>query len=557
MNATIAKPAHMVLRQCRPAMIATFGFSLAINLLMFTGPLYMISVYDRVLTSRHEATLLSLSLLAAGALALYGALELLRARILVRSGIVFDRALAAPLAARTFGSASRAGSQPLRDLDQLREFLTGSAPVVFCDLPWTPLFVVMAYCMHPLLGHAALAGIMGLLVLTLSAEMLTRKPLQGAQEAAQVAAGLAAAAVQNRETVAAFGMARRLAGQWSVRHDAVLSLQARASDRASLIVAISKTYRMILQSGILGLGVWLAIRQEIGAGAIFAANLLVGRALQPVDQIVQHWKAFIGARGAWARVAQTLGNGPQPAEAMDLPRPRGEMAVEGLVLRAEGVARPILAGINFRLPAGEMLTVVGQSGAGKSSLLRTLVRVCSPASGVVRLDGAALEQYDDERRGGLVGYLPQAVELFAGTVADNIARFGYVDAAAVVEAAQMAGVHEMILRLPKGYETDIGASGSALSGGQRIGLARALYGKPALLVLDEPNSNLDLAGEEALARALEGARRAGTTIVVSSHRQPLVAMADRVLVLAEGTQQLYGPRAEVLEKMAPRPVRAA
>lgn len=550
-------------RACRPAFLATVGFSLTINVLMFTGPLYMISIYDRVLPSRHTGTLIALSGLALAALALYGALELIRSRILIRAGTVFDRMLARPLVehvlSRPAMAVQTAGSQTLRDLDQLREFLTGAAPVVFCDAPWTPLFVLLAWLMHPLLGLAALGGIVGLFVLTFAAEVLTRPVLRTASLAAMQAAGISTAALRNREVLVALGMAGRFADRWTAKHGEVLSLQTCASDRAALIVALSKTYRLMLQSGMLGLGAWLAIHQEISVGAVFAANLLIGRALQPVEQAVQHWKGFITAREAYARLKIVLAGEASAVERMDLPAPIGSVCVEQLAVKAPEAGRPGLVGVSFSLAAGEMLTVVGASGSGKSTLLRALVNVWTPFAGTVRLDGATLDQYAPDRLGASIGYLPQDVELFAGTVGENIARFGGMEAGKVVAAARMAGVHDLILRLPKGYDTEIGPGGSALSGGQRqrIGLARALYDNPSLIVLDEPNSNLDVNGETALARAIDAARAAGSTVIVSSHKQSLVAMADRLLVLAEGTQQMFGPRAAVLEKIAPRPAIAA
>lgn len=551
------------LRACRPAFLATVAFSLAINLLMFTGPLYMIEVYDRVLLSRHTGTLLALSGLALAAFALYGALELIRSRILIRSGTIFDRALARPLIervlSRSTASTEAQGAQSLRDLDQLRDFLAGSAPVVFCDAPWTPLFVGLAWLMHSWLGLAALAGIGGLLVLTLATEWATRPALNAATASASAAAQISATAMRNRDVVAALGMAGRFADRWSGKHEAVIALQTRASDRAALIVSLSRTYRLILQSGMLGLGAWLAIHQEITVGSMFAANLLIGRALQPVEQVVQHWKGFIVAREAYARLTAVLAAGEGPAQRMDLPAPTGHVSVEQLAVCAPHAAKPALAGVSFRLAAGEMMTVVGASGAGKSTLIKALVNVWSPTAGAIRLDGATLAQYAPERLGSAIGYLPQEVELLAGTIGENIARFGETDAEKVVAAARMAGVHDLILRLPNGYDTEVGPGGSVLSGGQRqrIGLARALYDKPALIVLDEPNASLDLSGEAALAEALEAVRAGGATVIVSTHKPALVSMADKLLVIADGTQQMFGPRAEVLERIAPRPLRVA
>ncbi|WP_237153026.1 type I secretion system permease/ATPase [Oryzibacter oryziterrae] len=553
-------PLASAFRACRPALVTTAVFSAAINLLTFTGPLYMLSVYDRVIPSRHQGTLLALSLIALAAFVLYGALELVRSRILIRTGVVFDRHLAEPLALRLLAApgTDRSG-QPLRDLDNLRDFLTGAAPIVFCDAPWTPLFVLLAFSLHAWLGWAALAGIAGYAVMALASELATRKPLGTAMEATLAAARISSEAFGRRDVLAAMGMTGRFASRWSAAHDAVVSAQASASDRAAHISALSRSYRVALQSGMLGLGAWLAIHEQISVGAMFAANMLMSRALSPVEHAVQHWKSLVTARATVRRIAAALGAQAEATTPMDLPAPQGTLSVEGLVVRLAPTAKATLAGIGFRLEPGEMLTVVGASGAGKSTLLRTLVKAQSLTAGTVRLDGAALDHYRPEALGKAVGYLPQDIELFAGSVADNIARFGTVEADKVVAAARMAGVHEMILRLPSGYDTDIGPGGSTLSGGQRqrIALARALYDLPALIVLDEPNSNLDLNGEAALAEALRAARAAGSTVVVSSHKPALVDMADKLLVLADGAQQLFGPRQEVLARMTPRAVRAA
>lgn len=556
-------PLARAVRAYRPVLVATAGFSMAINLLLFTGPLYMIQVYDRILTSRSLGTLVALSALAAGALVVYGVIEWIRSRILVRAGIVFDAAVARPLFARLLSRdvATEPGRamQTLRDLDGLREFLTGTAPVVFCDAPWTPLFVVLAFLMHPVLGVAAIVGILGLALLAVATDRASRPVLDAAQGEARAAAAFAVTATGNREAVVAMGLAGRFTTRWAALHDRVLALQTRASDQAGLLVAATKTYRLILQSGVLGLGAWLVIDGEIGAGAMFAANLLLARALGPVEQAAQHWRAFVGARDLHARLAAVLAEAETAAAPMDLPAPKGRLDIENVTVIAPSSGRVLLSGVSFSVAAGEVLVVLGSSGAGKSTLMRTLVDAWRPAAGCVRLDGATLDRWGAERLGSAVGYLPQDIELFAGTVAENIARFDEIDAAAVVEAARAAGVHEMILRLPEGYDTDVGPGGAVLSGGQRqrLALARALYRRPALVVLDEPNSNLDAAGEAALADAVRILKAAGSTVILSSHRPALIDLADQVLVLADGTRRLHGPRDEVMARIAPRPVRAA
>lgn len=556
-------PLARALAACRPILWATGLFSLAINVLLFTGPLYMIQVYDRVLTSRSEGTLLALSGLAAGALLLYGAVEWLRSRILVRTGMLLDRQLARPLFERLLARDAPAepgqAAQALRDLDSLREVLTGTAPVVLCDTPWTPLFVMLAWALHPLLGVVALIGIAGLLLLALATDRLARPTLDAAAGEARAAARLAATATAHRDVVLAMGMGERFTARWSAPHEATLALQTRASDRAALLTAAAKTWRLLLQSGILAVGAWLVIHQEISAGAMFAANLLIGRALAPVEQAAQHWRSLVAARQTHARLASAFAGWSPDAAPMELPMPRGRLDVEDLAVRAAGDGRVLLSGVSFRLEPGTVLALLGASGSGKSTLLRALVDVVRPAQGCVRLDGATLECWGADQRGAAIGYLPQDIELFCGTVAENIARFGAVEPAQVVAAARAAGVHEMILRLPQGYDTDIGPGGVALSGGQRqrIALARALHGQPALVVLDEPNSNLDAAGEAALAEAVRALRVHGTTVVLSSHRPALVELADRVVVLAEGSCRLEGPRAEVMAGLAPRAVQAA
>lgn len=547
----------------RPALLAAAGFSLVTNLLAFASPVYMLQVYDRVLASRSEETLIAVSGLALGAFGLAGAIEVLRARILVRAGIAFDRVLAAPLFDAVLGSEIRGGrggsGQALRDMDTVREFLMGAAPAVLCDAPWAPLFLVLAFLIHPAIGWLSLTGMVLLLAMTLLAEAATRRTLRSAGQAAAEAAGVSAAALRGAEAVRANGMSGAMAARWLARHEASLALQARASDRAGLLVALTRTVRIALQSAVLGLGAYLVIEQQMAAGAMFAATLMLGRAIAPVEQAVQHWKGFVTAREAWRRIGALLDAVPEATRPMPLPAPSGAVSIEGLAVVPPGADRATLSGVSLTIAAGEVIGIVGPSASGKSTLLRALVGVWQPARGAVRLDGASLDGYEADALGRSLGYLPQDVELFAGTVAENIARFGAVDTEAVVSAARAAGVHDMILRLPQGYDTRLGAGGTSLSGGQRqrIGLARALYGMPALIVLDEPNASLDAAGEEALAAAIRAAAAVGSTVVLSSHKPSLLAVADRIAVIADGTLKMAGPRDAVIARLAPKsPVRA-
>ena len=553
---------HEGLRAIAPPFATAVVFSFFLNLLMFVSPLYMLQIYDRVLGTRNLVTLGEITVIAAILLLVWAALETLRSRLLVRAGMLFDERFAAPMFRAVHRGILRRpdmiNAQYLRDVDGIREFFTGAGLIAFCDLPWFPVFVGVSFILHPWFGWIASVGGAVTLVLALLNEVMTRKTLLLASKANLTAGGDAQAAFRNAEVVHAMGMLGALVERWSRHHRAGVGLQARASDRAGAILAFTKFFRMFLQTSILGTGAYLAVGHEISAGMMIAASIVIGRALQPIEVAVGNWKGFLAAREAWGRMKalhQAIGVEP---ERMRLPRPNGVLIVDDVVAAAPGGKTPVLRSVSFSLGAGEILGVVGPSAAGKSSPARVLVGVWRTAAGAVRLDGNELAHWDPQELGQHIGYLPQDVELFAGSVADNIARFGAIDNEAVLEAAKLAGCHELIQNLPEGYNTNIGDGGQALSGGQRqrVALARCLYRAPSLLVLDEPNANLDLAGDEALLTTLQRLKAAGTTVVLITHKINILSVVDKIMLLGDGTVRAFGARDEVLRRLAgPKVVR--
>jgi PrtD family type I secretion system ABC transporter len=547
------------LATCRSAFFMTAAFSAFINLLMLVSPLYMMQVYDRVLHSRSEATLMMLTLITVGLLGVMALLEVIRSRILVRVGGRMDQLLSERILSAQFqASLHRIGANPgqaSRDFDTVRQFLTGAGIFAFFDAPWTPLILALMFMFHPVLGLIALCGGILLFGLALINEAVTKKPLEAANKNAVIAAGAIDSSMRNAEVLEAMGMFGNFRDRWAARREEILRLQAIASDRAGVIMGLTKFIRLLLQTAILGGGAWLAIHEQISPGLIIAGSIMMGRALAPVEQAIGTWKQFVGARIAHRRLTELLNRVPKYQERTALPRPTGDLKVETVVVVPPGSSAPTLSRVSFDLAAGQILGVIGPSGAGKSTLARLLVGAWRPYAGTVRVDGADLHNLDPEARGDFMGYLPQDVELFDGSVAENIARFGEMDSEAIVTAAKRAGVHDMILRLPQGYDTPIGTGGCALSGGQRqrIGLARAVYGGPCLVILDEPNSNLDDEGESALVHAISELKRAGTTVVIISHRPSILGVTDQILVLAEGAVRMFGNRAEVLARFT-RPV---
>lgn len=527
------------------------AFSFVINLLQLTAPLYMLQVYDRVLNSRNEMTLLMLTILVVALFLVMAAIEFVRSRVLVRVGAAMEAKLNDRVFDAAFEATLRRGGnarQALTDLTQLRQFMTGNGPFVLFDAPWFPIYLAVIFLMHPLIGWFSVGAALILVALTAVTEMATQKPLAEANKYANEATNFAHNNLANAEVVEALGMLPALRDRWKKKHVQHLVLQAVASDRAGLISSVTKFVRVTSQSLILGLGAWLAIKNELSPGGMIVGSILMGRALAPIDQLIGNWKGFVQARLAYDRLGQLLAAFPARPPRMSLPAPKGEVVVEGVVLTPPGGTVPVLRGVSFAIPTGAIVGVIGPSGSGKSTLARALVGVWTPQAGKVRLDGADVSSWDKAELGRYLGYLPQDIELFDGTIAENIARFGSIEAPLVVAAAQAAGVHEMILRFPQGYDTPIGPGGAVLSGGQRqrVGLARALYGDVRLIVLDEPNSNLDDVGEAALVQALLRLKAQGKTVVVITHRTSVLAAVDRLLVMRDGTVQVYGPRDEVL-----------
>lgn len=549
-----------VLRKCRGNVIAVIIFSFFLNLLVFVGPLYMLQIYDRVLASRSTVTLLVLSGLAIALFVVYAILEIVRSRILVRTGVLFDDLLALDVLRTAFrGYVRRPGQaygQAPRDVDALREFITGAGVIAFCDAPWVPIFIGVCFMMHPWIGAVALVGAIVIFALAISNEIATRKTLAEASGSAIVANQYVQSSLRNSETVHALGMSRGILSRWSDLHLDTLALQARASDRAGAIMGCFKAVRMMLQVAILGVGAYLVIGGELTAGSLVAASIIMGRALAPVEAAVGQWKQFVNARSAYGRLKQLLTIMPEEAPRMALPRPDGNISLENVFVIPPGSTAPTVRNFSISIKAGEVVAVVGASGAGKSSLARALVGVWPPSSGTVRIDGSDIRHWDAEELGPYLGYLPQEVELFAGTIAENIARFGEIDPQQVIAAAALAGAHEMIQTLSGGYDTRVGEGGRALSGGQRqrVALARALYGDPRILVLDEPNASLDQDGEKALQNAIVSAKKLGITVVVISHRTALLAVVDKVAVMVDGVMARYDrPEIVFASQVPPRP----
>ena len=527
-----------------------------VNVLALTGSFYMLQVYDRVLSSKSVPTLLALSLIALLLYLFQGALEITRSQLLVRIGNRLDRSLvgAAHEAAVRLPLHGRHGSeaqQPLRDIDTIRSFLGGQGPVAILDMPWMPLYVAFIFILHPVLGLVTLAGAVVLVGLTLWTERLTQEPAREVVKYAAERSALADAATRNAEVLHAMGFRHRAQQHYARASGDFLRAQERLSDLTGGFSATSRILRMILQSAIIGLGAYFTIRGNMSAGAIIACSIAASRAYAPIEIAIAHWKSFVSARQSVERLRTVLSSMKSAELPLVLPRPSKSLSVENVHVAVPGSQRLVVAGVSFELNAGQALAVIGQSAAGKSTLARAMVGVWTASRGTVRLDGATLDMWSNADLGSYIGYLPQDVELFDGTIKDNISRFEEdPPSKAVIAAAQAAGVHEMILRLPDGYETRLGERGTALSAGQRqrIALARALYGEPFLVVLDEPNSNLDAEGEEALTAAIRSVRERGGIVIVIAHRPGVLAAVDTVAVMGNGQLVAFGPRDEVLRK---------
>jgi len=545
------------LRDCSAALVGVVVFSGLMNVLTLTGPIFMLQVYDRVVPSKSVSTLLGLALITTLLYAALGFFDQLRARILIRVGAyvdevihpkVFKAVVTLPLRTSLAGD----GLQPLRDLDQIRNFISGGGPAAFSDLPFLPIQIIICFLIHPFIGWATVFGATVIFLLTLATDVSVRRlTLQVSEKSSQRLAVLESGR-RNAEALRALGMVGRLAERWASINRAYEDSHVKVLERSGGFAGVSRVFRMMFQSGVLGVGAYLVISQEASFGVIIAASILSARALQPVEQLVANWRGFVASRQGWRRLKTTLANFHDNAAPMALPDPKASLTVESLAVVPPASQRPAVVDVSIALNAGNGLGVIGPSGAGKSSLVRAIIGAWIPFRGRVRLDGASLDQWDSDALGRHVGYLPQDVELFAGSVADNISRFEVdADPATIVQAARAAGVHEMILRLPNGYATEIGEAGSALSAGQRqrIALARALYREPFVVVLDEPNSNLDAEGDAALTQAILSVRQRGGIAIVVAHRPSALEGCDLVLAMTNGTVAAFGQKEEVLRKV--------
>jgi ATP-binding cassette subfamily C protein EexD len=547
---------QLALKNCRGSFAIVGFFSFFVNLLMLVPSLYMLQLYDRVLSSGSQVTLLMLTLLMVMLMVVMGALEWMRSAILVRVSNRIEMNLNQRLYDAVFRMSLYTGgrgasTEALNDLTNLRQFLTSAGVFAFFDAPWIPIYMFVMFAFHPLLGWMAIGGGLVLVVIAIINHNVTNPPLRDSNKFQMAASGMTSASIRNAEVIESMGMLDNIRSLWLKNNLHSLSYQSKASQRAGFLANFSKTFRMLLQSLVLGAGAYLAINQEISPGLMIAGSILLGRALAPIDLMIGSWKGFISARQQYDRLNNLLSQIPRPEEKMALPVPTGNIFLESAVVGAPGTRTPIIKGIKLSIEAGESVAVVGPSGAGKSTLARAILGIWPCLSGKIRLDGADIFSWNRADLGPHIGYLPQDIELFDGTISENISRFGDLDPEAVVKAAQMSGVHDLILQFPDGYDTVIGATGGVLSGGQRqrIGLARAIYGDPILVVLDEPNSNLDQLGELALSEALEQMRTKGITVIIITHRPSVLAQVDKVLFIKDGRAEMYGPREEVLSKL--------
>lgn len=557
MTDTNASPRYKELFEAFKAVRAYFIyagiFSAAVNILMLVPIIYMMQVYDRVISSGSLSTLTMLTLIMVFLLAALGGFEWVRSMILISASNKIEQHLRNRVFDATFKNALMSGgmnngAQPNSDLSSLRQFLTGNGLFAFFDAPWFPIYVAIMFMFHYTFGVVAILSGIVMVALAYVTEKVTTTRLKDANSESNWVNSQIIGSVRNAEVIAAMGMIENIRRRQQIRADRVLVLQTDASKWAGLLTTLSKSFRVITQSLILGLGALLALKQEISPGMMIAGSLLLGRALAPIDMLVGSWKGFSVARAQYERLGQLLERVPVDEDTMRLPAPEGNLTAEQLIVTPPGSRNPVVRGVTFELKAGEALGIVGPSASGKSSLARALLGIWPTASGKVRLDGADIASWDRRDLGPYVGYLPQDIELFDGSISENICRFGKVDADKIVAAAKLAGVHELILRLPQGYDTVIGGSGGILSGGQRqrIGLARAVYGDPRLLVLDEPNSNLDDQGEKELAAALQRLKAQGCTVIVITHRTMVLLGVDKVLVMKDGAAVSFGPKDQVL-----------
>jgi len=543
-------------RQGRTIFTAVFVFSIFVNLLMLTGPLYMMQVYDRVLASRSVETLAALTILVGFLFLMMGLLDYSRGRLMARVGARFQntldrRVFSAIMTKATYDNSGKVLPTGLRDLEAIQRLFSSPILLALCDIPWTPVFLMVIFIFHPWLGILATVGGLILIVITFLNQKLTSAPLQVANSTSMMAEHWSEQIRAEAETVQSLGMRNAGFDRWQKARGTALDKTISASDFAGVFSSTTKTLRLFLQSAILGLGAYLAIHGEISAGAMIAASILMGRALSPIDQAIGQWAMVDRAKKGWQDLAVLLGEIPTEPDRTNLPRPAAKLVAQQVTVIPPGHSQASLKAVSFAIEPGQALGVIGPSGSGKSTLARTITGVWRPAGGKMRLDGATLDQYDPDVLGGYIGYLPQRVTLFDGTIADNISRLSVTpDQEQIVNAAKRAAAHDMIVKLPNGYDTRVSAAGGMLSGGQmqRIGLARALYGDPVLLVLDEPNSNLDNEGSAALNGAIKQMKAAGQSVIIMAHRPSAIEECDLLLVLDLGMTRAYGPRDEVLQK---------
>jgi PrtD family type I secretion system ABC transporter len=559
-DTTAQTPLQRALRACRKQFFLVGVFSGVVNLLQLTTSIYMMQVFDRVLASRVLDTLYFLSLIAIGAILVLALLEAVRGQVMQRLATWVEHRVAPEGFVRAIESTLRGRPyrmEALRDLAVCRGFLSSAGALSLYDIPWVPIYLGFIFMLHPVMGCIALAGAVTLFGLALLSELSTSKLLKEANSASMASQRRAESISRNAEVIDSMGMLPAVIGHWRESVAAMTEPQQRAADRAAILVAATKFFRLAVQIAILGVGAYLVLNQELTSGASIAGSIIMGRALAPVEQLIGGWKQLVQARQSFRRLQAFLTQPRLRPAGMLLPEPTGRLTVERVSYAFPGQDMALIKGVNFTLSPGESLAIIGPSAAGKTTLIRLLMGTLPPFAGTVRLDGADVYQWMREDFGRHVGYLPQDVELFDGTVFSNIARLADADPAAVYEAAKLAGCHEMILRLPNGYDTQIGDGGQHLSGGQRqlVGLARAMFGRPKLIVLDEPNSNLDGDAEARLIQALERLKEQDTTVVLVSHRPTLVQGVDKVLLLKDGTLEMFGPRVEVLKRLMtpPRP----
>lgn len=544
---------HYVMSACCRALLFVAIFSFFVNLLMLVVPLYMLQLFDRVILGRSEATLLYLTLIALFALIVFGLLDMLRSRLLVRLSIWIDERLAPEAFSKVIRVSfhlRRSQAQLLSAIQDVRNFFAGNALLSLLDAFWIPVYIGVIYLLHPMVALVAVGAVIVFVILALLNEFLTRAPQRQVSESSAKAQEQAESTVRNAEVVNALGMTSNVVNRWMQTYGQTLATMQIAHGRARTFLSIAKSWRLMIQVLVLGTGAYFVLQRELGPGGMIAGSILMARALAPIEGAIDTWRQVLTVRMSLRKLRDFFSNQEKNRENLPLPAPKGQMALRGVVYVYPGAETAVVRGVSFDIAVGEVLAVIGPSGAGKSTLARLLTGIYRPTTGSVRLDGADIASWDREQLGPYLGYLPQDVELFAGTVGENIARFGLIDSEAIIAAARLANVHEMILQFPKGYDTEIGEAGAVLSGGQRqrIGLARAVFGIPRLLILDEPNSNLDAEGEQALQEAIGVLKDHKTTVIMIAHRPSMLKHVDRVLVMSEGRVQAIGNRDEILKQ---------